>query len=218
MIDLILAVSLLVQDSGFATDAADDLAERFGVAVDTINSSIEDASDDDSSLGYARTIVDFVQTAFDATDPERFFLLDQENLITIIATELDNLLEAERQDDDVFDFEINAGAAYLPNGGEDTEGPYCAADDPGKAVDQPLIDPQGNELNLRICWTGTRDAETGMLTATFLYQLQTGNYVVMYNVSMIGNREAGMPPRLEIMERIGEPLVLRTVIHPVFID
>lgn len=218
MIELILATSLLAQDSGFPADITEDFAERFSVAIDAVNSAAEDASDDDSSLAYAQTMVDFVEAAFEATFPERFVLLDQENLVTIIAAEMENLEQAEREDDDMFEFEFNAGAAHLPNGGDDTDGPYCAADDPGKALDQPLTDPQGNELNLRICWTGTRDADTGMLTAAFLYQLQSGNYVVMYNVSLIGNREAGMPPRLAILERIGEPLVLRTVIRPVSAD
>ncbi|WP_109259695.1 hypothetical protein [Hyphobacterium indicum] len=217
MIELILALSLLGQDSDFTSGSAADTLERFGRLIDSTSHVAEDMEGDDSSLATARAMVDFVQAAFDASDPERFVLLDQDNIIPMVATELDNLMAVESEDDDVYDFEINAGVAYLPSGA-DTDGSYCASDDPGKAIDQPLTDPEGNELNLRVCWTGVRNPETGMLTGTYLYQLQSGNYVVQYLVSIIGSRESGMRPRLAIAERIGEPFVFNTVLHPVDAD
>lgn len=218
MIDLILAISLLTQDSDFASESAQDTLDRFGRLIDATTYMADEIEGDDSSLATARAIVNFVEAAFETSDPERFILLDQEAIIPMVATELDNLWAVEHEEGDVYDFEINAGVAHLPDGGADTDGSYCADDDPGKIIDQPLTDPEGHELNLRVCWTGVRNPDTGILTGTYLYQLQSGNYVVQYLVSIIGSQESGLPPRLAIAERIAEPFVFNIVLRPVEAD
>jgi len=215
MIELILAWSLLAQDSDFATGSTEDLLDRFGQLIDATTYMAEEIEGDDSSLATARAIVNFVDAAFESSDPERFILLDQEAIVPMIAAELDNLMAVERAPEDVYDFEINADVAYLPDGGAETDGSYCAGDDPGKILDQPLTDPEGHALNLRVCWAGVRNPDTGMLTGSYLYQLQSGNYVVQYLVSIIGSAESGLPPRLAIAERIAEPFVFNTVLRPV---
>lgn len=213
MIDLILALGLLVQTQGEPPEGAEALGEMFGELIDRTNAVGDGLESDDSPEATARGIAGFVDAVLTSVDAERFALTDTEAAVTAITPVIAQLLEMGSEEGQSYELEFSAGAGRAPSGSFPDDAPNCGAEHPELLLEDMLSDPEGHALSIRICWIGSRDDETGLLTGIFLYQLENDEAYVQYLAGLTGSHEAGMQPRLAIIERIAQPFLTRTIIR-----
>lgn len=210
MIELILALSLLVQEQDEVSPAQvmrsmEGLLDEVGVISDELEA-------DSSPESTTRALVRMTEAVFANSPYPVFSLNDREEVIAQATPAMDAMMNYSggTPSDYSLDFAANA---FRQRDGETTEEPFCEAGAPQTIIDQLLTDPEGHELTIRICWLGRMDPESGELIGSYLYQLNNGIYYVQYRGGIAGPDEGGIDERLPMIERLIQPLVYHTVIR-----
>lgn len=209
MIAFALAAALLVQEEQVLTP--EEAANTLGAMMDDIVEVSDDLETDDSTASTARSLVRISETVFANSPFGVFSLNDRDEVLDQITPAVDALMtfEGEHDGDYALDFAVNA---FRNMEDRSDEYPFCEAGASDTIVDQPLTDPAGNSLNIRICWYGRQGEEEGELIGSYIYQLNNGVYYVQYRGGVSGTNEDGIQERMTNIERLIEPLVLHTVI------
>lgn len=209
MIVIALAAALLMQEDQVLTQ--DQVVDTLDAMMDDISEVSDDLEEDDGAAGTARSLVRISETVFANSPFEVFSLSDRDAVLAQITPVVDALMtfEGEHDGEYALDFAVNA---FRNREDRSDEYPFCMAGAPETIIDQPLTDPAGNALNIRICWFGRQGEEEGELIGSYIYQINNGIYYVQYRGGVSGTNEDGIEERMTNIERLIEPLVLHTVI------
>ena len=209
MIVLAMAAALLLQEDQVLTP--EEAAETLGSMMDELSDMSDELDEDDGPESTARSLVRLSETVFENSPFEVFALRDRDDVIARITPAMDALMnfEGEHDGDYSLDYAVNA---FRNRDGQSDEYPFCMAGSPDTIVDEPTTDPDGNVLNIRICWYGRQGEEEGELIGSYIYQINNGIYYVQYRGGVAGTNEAGIRERLVNIEDLIEPLVRHTVI------
>lgn len=209
MIVLAMAAALLLQEDQVLTP--EEAAETLGSMMDELSDMSDELDEDDGPESTARSLVRLSETVFENSPFEVFALRDRDDVIARITPAMETLMnfEGEHDGDYSLDYAVNA---FRNMDGASDEYHFCMAGSPDTIVDEPTTDPDGNVLNIRICWYGRQGEEEGELIGSYIYQINNGIYYVQYRGGIAGTSEAGIRERLVNIEDLIEPLVRHTVI------
>lgn len=209
MIIIAMAAALLLQEEPVASP--EELTETLNTIMSEVTDAAEDMDAEPGPASTVRTLVRITESVFANSPFEVFSLQDREVVIEQMIPAMVALTDFEGEQEGEYSLDFSANA-FRNRDDRDDEHPFCMAGAPDTFIDEPLTDPAGNALNIRICWFGRQGDEEGELVGSYIYQINNGIYYVQFRGGVAGMNADGIQERLDNIERLIEPLVRHTVI------